>query len=164
MSSNWLRLEGDGQWWTAIIDSGSISGHLYLYQGNCGNLFCLDTLRISGSSNQPSFLAAVGQSYYVQYIADEAGSSRKINWACRPYYANNSCDLTVPISCGDTLTGNTWLAPIETENGCNANGTALYYSFIGNGQYYRLHLLEGVANFNLIEKDCQTGRCLLSQN
>ncbi|MBL0084752.1 MAG: hypothetical protein IPP37_20970 [Saprospiraceae bacterium] len=38
MSSNWLRLEGDGQWWTAIIDSGSISGHLYLYQGNCGDL------------------------------------------------------------------------------------------------------------------------------
>ncbi|MBL0084751.1 MAG: hypothetical protein IPP37_20965 [Saprospiraceae bacterium] len=61
------------------------------------------------------------------------------------------------------MTGNTWLAPTETENGCNANGTALYYSFIGNGQYYRLHLLEGVANFNLIEKDCQTGRCLLSQ-
>ncbi len=163
MSSNWLRLEGDGQWWTAIIDSGSISGHLYLYQGNCGDLFCLDTLRISGQSNQPSFLAAVGQSYYVQYIADEAGQAGKINWACRPYYANNSCDLTVPISCGDTLTGNTWLAPTETENGCNANGPALYYTFTGNGQYYRLHLLEGVANFNLIEKDCQTGRCLLSQ-
>lgn len=162
-SSNWLKLAGDGQWWTAAIDSGSINGHLYLYQGNCDDLFCLDTLRISDQSNQPSFLAAVGQTYYVQYVADEEGHAGKINWSCRAYYTNNSCNLSTAISCGDTLTGNTWLAPIETENGCNAEGPALYYTFTGNGQYYRLHLIEGVANFNLIEKDCKTGRCLLSQ-
>lgn len=162
VSSQWFKVTGDGQYWTAFAENSDTSGTIYLYQGSCEALICIDTFVLS-SNQYPSFYAPVGQDYYFQIILEGEGEESQIRWECRNYNENNSCEHVQAISCGTLVSGNTWLAPLTGENGCNANGPALYYTFTGDGNYLRINLKEGKAIFNLMENDCVSGRCLFTQ-
>ena len=162
IASQWFEVEGHDLYWTATSLGEAVSGKIFLYQGSCGDLFCIDTFEL-GSNVHPSFYAPEGSDFKIQIVLQGAGNSAAIQWTCRNYNDNNTCEKAEEITCGETVIGNTWLAPNDTPNGCNAAGQALYYSFTGDGNYLRLNLRSGKAVFNLMEEDCVDGRCIFSQ-
>lgn len=154
----WYSFEGNGNFITAsTCGAADFDTKISVFTGDCNFLTCIEgndnAAGCANNTSQVSWLSSPGVDYFilVHGFLSETGSF-DLTMDCVPPPPNDLCSAPIALACGQTVSGTTNIASVETNVnasicGTPINGPGVWYSTVGDGSTYILSTC-GTATFD----------------
>lgn len=148
--SVWYVASGTGAGMTASLCGSSFDTKVFVFEGNCGVLNCIDgNDDFCGTQSEVSWTSNIGTDYYIIVSGSGASSGAyTLSLSCDP--TNDVCADAIPITCGQTISattvGSTAADAEVAACGTSTNGLpGIWYSFVGDGRTVTLSTCDQAA-------------------